>query len=816
MANKTTARVKLPLISVVILNWNGLDDTLQCLDSVEELSYQNIEVVIVDNGSKGSLKPLEKRTSNKIKLIKNPVNLGFAGGEVSALAHCKGEFILLLNNDATIDKNAIEQCLKTFALDEKIAVVGSKSYTIDADGNHAHSFYSFQRVDPITADVMTYNRDLGTILDVPTVSGSGVMIRREAINKYGYFDERFFAYYEETDLFARYIRAGLRVVYDPSFVIWHKDGASTKNHRFMYYYLMLKNQFLFAYKNFEKSYLKDFRKSYFRNFRRSLWVYLKDGSKTEAIHKARVRSTVWNLVYLPGTILSRHKAQSINPNFNYNDLLLTEQRIPVSLIIDATSSEESSIQDALKNVLLSHAVPSEIIVVSSSALESIPQSGLSIIRNIVDKKIFSLTAYDFGFMSSNTDIIKFSSVNELASIKPEVFGDNIASLYRSMVASESSVAIDKKELSSFKSNLQLITSTCIEMVGLRKSELVTFLDITPNTSTINSSTLSMFLAWCVSECKTISRLPSQPSELVQNIPTPKQHSYPILNNPIKWHVKNTLRKLHLSRIVGKLRKHILPSSSDETVVEAINEASLSKSHENAIVKNFPVFINTRDRFDPLVKLVDWLEQSNQKRIAFIDNESTNPELVEFFKTTPYQVIPLGRNGMHKAPWESFAVRFLAKDSPYLLSDPDIIPTRDTPKSTIKHLYSVLCDFPNYDKVGVALKIDDLPDHYQMKQSVLDWESRFWDGSLLLRKDVYAADIDTTLALYKGGTGWFLSPSIRVAGKYAMQHEPWYQDLDKPTGDMLYYKIRASNEVSTWTKGKLPKHHIRALKKEGLI
>ncbi len=172
-----------PLVSVVILNWNGLNDTLNCLESVKLLDYSNFETIVVDNGSEGPLDALEEYKG--ITLVKNPVNLGFAGGENSALPYCHGDFILLLNNDATIHPNAINEALSTFNAHENVAVVGGKSYSVDEEGQATHGFYSFQRIDPITADVHTYNKDPdGTIAtETVTVSGSAVMISRSVIDQ---------------------------------------------------------------------------------------------------------------------------------------------------------------------------------------------------------------------------------------------------------------------------------------------------------------------------------------------------------------------------------------------------------------------------------------------------------------------------------------------------------------------------------------------------------------------------------------------------------------------------------------------------------
>mgnify|MGYP000408484432 CR=1 FL=1 len=813
MADRDIPSKKDPLVSIVVLNWNGLSDTLACLDSIEKLRYKNYEVIVVDNGSEESIRPLQKRTSRKIKLVKNPVNLGFAGGQLSALPHCHGEYLLLLNNDALIHPSAIERALRTFSKDSRIGVVGSRSHSIDDGSESLAGFYSYQWINPVSAEVSTYRNDDDSIKDTPTVSGSGVMIRRSAIDEVGYFDNRFFAYYEETDLFARYLRAGLRIVYDPSFVIWHKDGASTKNKKFMYYYLMLKNQFLFAYKNFDRRSLKNFRRVYFRNFRRSLWVYLRDRANTEGIHKARVRSTIWNLLHLIGTMRSRRSTQAVNPGFSYNELLRERQPTRISLIVDATSSHASTTQAALQHVLGGVVRPSEVIVVSDERIDTPPTTHDVVVRNIVKKKLFKLSVLDYGFMSSNTDTLVSLTPVQILSVEPEKLGDFLVAADEATTARESAFGVEKQGSRTILGDFRLIGRKNLGLVSIGKSDLVTFLDINPNIHSLSASVLSRFAEWCISESKPVARL------MARSIPHIRlrlvDRHYMILRSPVRWYAKKAARTLHLARVLAKLKKPFVKINSDEAQMKrptspSLINVSLAKSRLT------PILINTRDRVEPLKGLIAWLEKGGYTNIAFVDNDSTYPELLEFFEQTPYQVIQLGRNGLHKAPWESFAVRFIAKGGPYVVSDPDILPTPLTPTDTIRHLGKVLNRFPAFNKAGVALSIQDIPDSYQMRESVIEWERRFWDESLLIAPDIYAADVDTTLALYRGGTPWFLSPSIRVAGKYTMRHEPWYQNLDKPSNDMMYYRTRASHEVSTWIRGKLPKHHLRALKKEGLL
>jgi len=119
-----------PKVSIIILNWNGLKDTIECLESLKKITYPNYEVIVVDNDSKGNdADILEERYKNYIRVIRNKENLGFAGGNNVAIRQVlkeeKSDYILLLNNDTIVEPNFLEELIKIALQDEKIAIIGS-------------------------------------------------------------------------------------------------------------------------------------------------------------------------------------------------------------------------------------------------------------------------------------------------------------------------------------------------------------------------------------------------------------------------------------------------------------------------------------------------------------------------------------------------------------------------------------------------------------------------------------------------------------------------------------------------------------------
>ena len=146
-----------PLVSLAVLNWNGLEDTKSCLVSLRALNYPNIEIIVVDNGSVDGSKDYFA-TLNDIVFVDLPYNTGFTGGHIAAEQVAKGRYIGLINNDLVIDSDWINECLATFDRNSKAAMVGGKTFKWNGDNpvyDVSNEFYSFQEVDIRTGNTRT-------------------------------------------------------------------------------------------------------------------------------------------------------------------------------------------------------------------------------------------------------------------------------------------------------------------------------------------------------------------------------------------------------------------------------------------------------------------------------------------------------------------------------------------------------------------------------------------------------------------------------------------------------------------------------------
>jgi len=222
----------------------------------------------------------------------------------------------------------------------------------------------------------------------------------------------------------------------------------------------------------------------------------------------------------------------------------------------------------------------------------------------------------------------------------------------------------------------------------------------------------------------------------------------------------------------------------------------------------PVFINCRDRLAPLIQLIAWLEKAGQDRIYLIDNDSSYPPLLEYYETTPHRVIRLGQNVGHKALWLTDSVSDLRESTPFIFTDPDIVPIDDCPVDAIEMFADVLDRHPDIKKVGFGLKIDDIPDHYRFKREVILWESQYWKEAV--EPGLFRAPIDTTFALYRASGEHQLDKCIRTGHPYVARHTSWYVESDNPSDEDRYYGEHAREDITHWTRERIPDYLLKMM------
>lgn len=228
--------------SIIIINYKTKELTANCLNSLFILpDSQGKEIILIDNASNdGSIEYLEKEFGNKVKLIKNEINLGFAGANNQGAAIAAGKYLIFLNSDTIVKEDIFQNIDKLFSLDEKIGII-SPRLMMENNEPQPTSFGRFPTLwRLITREGLRKPKiKPGTKnIEVDWVSGCCLAIRQSIFKQLDGWDEQFFLYYEDVDLCKRVKKAGYKVVVNLESQITHLGGKSLalNKERKKYYY----------------------------------------------------------------------------------------------------------------------------------------------------------------------------------------------------------------------------------------------------------------------------------------------------------------------------------------------------------------------------------------------------------------------------------------------------------------------------------------------------------------------------------------------------------------------------------------------------
>ncbi|MFC1998989.1 glycosyltransferase family 2 protein [Chloroflexota bacterium] len=249
-----------PKIAIIVLNWNGLDDTIQCLESLKKITYSNYEIVVVDNGSAGDDADILKgKYGESVRIIRKSKNYGFTGGNNIAIRwlvkNSYADYFLLLNNDTTVDSEFITEMVKACEVNPEIGIGGPKTYYFDDPLRFQLVWFKVDMRFGKAYLVGAREFDRGqyeNITYVDYIAGSCFLIKRNVIEEIGLLDDSYFAYWEETDYCIRARRARYKIVYVPKAKIWHKVSQTVGLLSPFVQYYNTKNRFRFMKKHATK------------------------------------------------------------------------------------------------------------------------------------------------------------------------------------------------------------------------------------------------------------------------------------------------------------------------------------------------------------------------------------------------------------------------------------------------------------------------------------------------------------------------------------------------------------------------------------
>lgn len=216
-----------PHISCILLNWNGWQDTVECLDTLRQCTYPRLSILVVDNGSTNDSIARIRAAHPEVRLMASEKNLGFAGGNNIGIrcALAEGaEYIWLLNNDTQPAPDALSALVAKAATDERLGAVASVCYYADAPstvqawaGTRVNLWCGYARNSTVPQDDSWFH----------ALYGASMLIAGKAFEEAGLLDEGFFHYWEETELCLRFRKMGWKLAAAPDSRVLHKVGAST-------------------------------------------------------------------------------------------------------------------------------------------------------------------------------------------------------------------------------------------------------------------------------------------------------------------------------------------------------------------------------------------------------------------------------------------------------------------------------------------------------------------------------------------------------------------------------------------------------------
>ena len=247
-----------PKVSIIILNWNGKDDTCESVRSVQKIEYSNYDVIVVDNGSQDDSVETFRKQFPEITIIENNANLGYAEGNNRGIVYAmsKGcDYIFILNNDAIVDPNIIKNFLHVSKERPKAGVFGAKIYYLKepnkiwfAGGAWLREIAEFSHIGQ---DQVEDNSTWSDIKEIDYACGCALFVKSEVIQNIGYLEPKYFLTWEESDFCYKARRAGFECLLVPSAHVWHKVSASFKGGTtgLLVWYFYQRNRLLWIERN---------------------------------------------------------------------------------------------------------------------------------------------------------------------------------------------------------------------------------------------------------------------------------------------------------------------------------------------------------------------------------------------------------------------------------------------------------------------------------------------------------------------------------------------------------------------------------------
>lgn len=280
-------------VFIIILTWNHLEDTTECLESVLKTDYPNYSIVVVDNASTDSSIEYIKENYSQVKIIQIPQNLGYAEGNNVGMRYAleqKADYIFILNNDTVIQPDTVKLLVEDLKRNPQALAVSPISYYYY---DREKVYFAGGIINPDGSVGHSYDDHVFESFQTGWLNGCAMLIRASLLPKIGLFDKKFFNLFEDTDWSMRAKNEGYELRVNPKAVIYHKSAASfggTKSPSYIYYYT--RNHLLWIDRNFPRNIGRVFKriqfKRHFLTLRNAVKILLGYSNSYKSIRQAYV------------------------------------------------------------------------------------------------------------------------------------------------------------------------------------------------------------------------------------------------------------------------------------------------------------------------------------------------------------------------------------------------------------------------------------------------------------------------------------------------------------------------------------------------
>jgi GT2 family glycosyltransferase len=251
---------KFPLVSIVTVNYDHPLVTCDLIESLNRITYPNLEIIVIDNKSPNDDPRIIKERHPNVILYESHINWGFAGGNNQGIMRARGEYVLLLNNDTVVDPGFLEPLVEKFEANPSIGAISPKiRFFYDPEIIQYCGFHPINKFTVRNSTIGFREKDRGQYdRDYQTAyaHGAAMMVPMEVIRKVGMMSYTFFLYYEEADWSYQIKKAGYQIWFVHNSLVFHKESVSTGKLSASKLYYLNRNRLVFMRRNiFGKDFL---------------------------------------------------------------------------------------------------------------------------------------------------------------------------------------------------------------------------------------------------------------------------------------------------------------------------------------------------------------------------------------------------------------------------------------------------------------------------------------------------------------------------------------------------------------------------------